>query len=129
MLLIEPGLDILGFDISQYAIENSSELVKSVLFVYKAQDRYEFQDKSIDLVIAMGVAHNLDIYDLKSMLIEVERVGKRSYILTESYRDTRELFNLQCWALTCKSFFSAEEWLWIFKEYGFNGDYEFIYFE
>lgn len=129
LLLIEPGLDILGFDLSEYAIENSTQLVKPYLFVQKAQQRYEFQDKSFDLVLAIGVAHNLDIFDLKTMLIEVERVGKRSYVLTESYRDTRELFNLQCWALTCKSFFSAEEWLWIFKEYGFNGDYEFIYFE
>ena len=40
----------------------------------------------------------------------------------------KELFNLQCWALTCQSFFSKDEWIWIFDEFGYKGDYEFIYF-
>jgi hypothetical protein len=35
---------------------------------------------------------------------------------------------LQCWALTCRSFFSLDQWLWLFKEFEYNGDYEFIYF-
>ena len=52
-----------------------------------------------------------------------------SYLMVESYRNTKELFNLQCWALTCESFFSTKEWIWIFNEYNYNGDYEFIYFK
>ena len=28
-----------------------------------------------------------------------------------------------------KSFFEKEEWIWIYKNYGYTGDYEFIYFE
>ena len=35
--------------------------------------------------------------------------------MTESYRNNQELFNLQCWALTCETFFSPKEWMWIFK--------------
>ena len=46
--------------------------------------------------------------------------------MVESYRDEQELFNLQCWALTCESFFTPEEWVWIFNEFGYTGDYEFI---
>ena len=49
--------------------------------------------------------------------------------MTESYRNNSELFNLQCWALTCESFFSVDEWKWIFKKFKYSGDYEFIYFE
>ena len=49
--------------------------------------------------------------------------------MTESYRNNQELFNLQCWALTCETFFSPKEWMWIFKESGYKGDYEFIYFQ
>ena len=49
--------------------------------------------------------------------------------MTESYRNNQELFNLQCWALTCETFFSPNEWMWIFKESGYKGDYEFIYFQ
>ena len=60
---------------------------------------------------------------------EIERVGKNKYIMMESYRNDQELFNLQCWALTCEAFFSPEEWDWLFDEYSYAGDYEFIYFE
>ena len=56
-------------------------------------------------------------------------VAKKKYIMVESYRNNKELFNLQCWALTCESFFSKNEWKWLFKNSGYNGDYEFIYFE
>ena len=48
--------------------------------------------------------------------------------MVESYRNINEMFNLQCWALTCESFFSKKEWIWLFREFNYSGDYEFIYF-
>ena len=30
--------------------------------------------------------------------------------MVESYRNDKELFNLQCWALTCETFLRPEEW-------------------
>ena len=59
----------------------------------------------------------------------VPELSKKSFIMVVSYRNEEELFNLQCWALTCNSFFPKDEWIWIFKEINFAGDYEFIYFE
>ena len=47
--------------------------------------------------------------------------------MVESYRNEKELFNLQCWALTAETFLSKNEWIWLFKEFNYNGDYEFIY--
>ena len=81
------------------------------------------------MVISITTLHNLHIDELKSSLKEIERVGKNKYIAVESYRDEKELFNLQCWALTCEAFFKPHEWEWMFKEFGYTGDYEFIYFE
>ena len=124
-----PGATVKGFDISQYAVENAKEEVRDNLFVHLAQDPYPFNDKEFDLVISLNTLHNLYIYDLKSALQEVERVGKNKYIVVESYRSVEELFNVQCWALTCESFFTPDEWTWLFDEFGYQGDYEFIYFE
>ena len=73
--------------------------------------------------------HNLEINYLAKALKEINNVAKYKYIMVESYRNNRELFNLQCWALTCESFFSKNEWKWLFKKNGYTGDYEFIYFE
>jgi hypothetical protein len=61
--------------------------------------------------------------------MEIERVGVNKYIVVESYRNPKELFNLQCWALTCNGFFNNQEWPWLFDEFGYTGDFEFIYFE
>lgn len=124
-----PSAKIKGFDISTYAIENAKKEVQDDLFVHSAQLPYPFGDKEFDLVVSLNTLHNLYIYDLKFALQEIERVGKNKYIVVESYRNVKELFNLQCWALTCEAFFTPDEWVWLFKEFGYSGDYEFIYFE
>lgn len=124
-----PGTTVRGFDISRYAIENAKEEIKSELLLREAQAPYPFKDKEFDLVISITTLHNLYIGELKVALQEIERVGKNKYVTVESYRNVDELFNLQCWALTCNSFFSRDEWVWLFNEFGYRGDYEFIYFE
>lgn len=129
MQLIEPNLNILGFDISRYAINHAKKEVKNNLFIHKAQDPFSFEDNEFDLVISLGTLHNLNLYQLKSCLSEIERVGKKKYIMVESYKNEKELFNLQCWALTCNIFFNNKEWRWFFKESNYKGDYEFIYFQ
>jgi len=57
----------------------------------------------------------------------MERVGRQKYLVVEGYRNEEELFNLQCWALTCAAFFTPEEWLWLFDQFGYSGDYELYY--
>jgi ubiquinone/menaquinone biosynthesis C-methylase UbiE len=129
MLLLEPGLQVKGFDSSSFGLANAIDSVKPFLFQQEAQQPFPFSDKQFDLVISLGTLHNLKIFDVKTALAEIERVGKSAYVMLESYRDDMELFNLQCWALTCQSFFSDEEWVWLYKHFGYSGDYEFIYFE
>ena len=129
MKLLLPNLKVSGFDISKHGIKQAKEKIKEGLFVHQAQKPYPFKNKQFDLVISLGCLHNLRIFELKMALKEIERVGKQGYVMLESYRNEKELFNLQCWALTCESFFDKEEWIWIYKNYGYTGDYEFIYFE
>ena len=129
MLQIEPKLDIIGFDISDYAIANSKEEIKDLISVGNAEKKFPYFDKSFDLVISLGSLHNLSLEELSFSLKEITRVSKESYIMVESYRTQEELFNFQCWALTCKTFLSSKDWLWFFNENNFKGDYEFIYFE
>ena len=129
MLLLEPNLCIVGFDISDYALNSATDLVKPCLHSHQAQSIYPFDSKKFDLVISLGTLHNLRLPDIQKALSEIERVGKQSYVMVESYRSEAELFNLQCWALTCESYFSSDEWVWLYDLFGYTGDYEFIYFE
>lgn len=124
-----PQAHIVGLDISRYAVENAKEEIRDCLKVYDAANILPFSDKEFEFVYSITTLHNLQIFDLKTAVSEIERVGKQKYIMVEAYRNVEELFNLQCWALTCESFFRPEEWCWLFKEHSYNGDYEFIYFE
>jgi len=129
MQLIEPGLEIHGFDISQYGLDHAHPDLKANLFIHRAQDPYPFGDNSFDLVISLGTLHNLHIFELEIAVAEIERVGKQGYIMLESFRNELEMFNLECWALTAESLMDVDEWKWVYDRFGFTGDYEFIFFE
>ena len=124
-----PGIEVAGFDISRHALSDSKREIKDSLFKHRAQDPFPFGDRYFDLVISLGCLHNLRIFDLEKAIAEIERVGNKKFIMVESYRTEQELFNLQCWALTCQSFFDMEEWIWLFRHFGYTGDFEFIFFE
>ena len=127
--LLLPEVTIKGFDISNHGLSCALDSVKDDLFIHKAQEPYPFQDNEFDLVISLGCLHNLRLMELEVALGEIERVGKQGYVMLESYRNEAEQFNLQCWALTCESFFDEDEWVWLYNHFGYKGDYEFIYFE
>ena len=90
---------------------------------------YPWPDDHFDLVISLGTLHNLRLFELEPALQEIERVGRRKYVMVESYRNELEMFNLECWALTAESLFDTEEWIWLYDRFGYTGDYEFIFFE
>jgi len=124
-----PECTIAGLDISGYAIANGKEEVRKDIFIGRAQDNYPFQDKEFDLTVSFTTLHNLKVFELNLALTEIERVSINKFIVVESYRNEEELFNLQCWALTCESFFDPDEWCWLYQHFGYTGDYEFIFFD
>lgn len=126
--LLIPDLDITGIDSSDYGLEHAKNEMKPFIFKHNAKVKLPFKNKQFDLVISLGTFHNFRIPELKVALSEMERVGRKRYLMLESYRNEEELFNLQCWALTAESFFDKDEWIWLYKYFGYTGDYEFIYF-
>lgn len=124
-----PGLLVHGIDISQYALEHAKEEIRDRLRYGQAQN-IPFSDNEFDLVISLTTLHNLKIYDLKKAVLEIERVSKgNSYIMVESYRNDIEEVNMLYWQLTCASYYSVDEWEWLYHEWGYTGDYSFIFFE
>ena len=126
---INPKIEVTGFDISKYAIKNSKKEIMKNLFIQKAQNKIPFKEKYFDLVISLGVLHNLNLKEIEKSVAEINRLSKKSFIMVESYRNDSELFNLQCWALTCKTFLDPNDWKWLLKRLNYKGDFEFIFFE
>lgn len=123
------GIVVDGIDISQYALEHAKEEIRDRVQYGQAQS-IPFRDNEFDLVISLATLHNLKVYDLKRALQEIERVGKeKSYIMVESYRNDREEVNMLYWQLTCASYYSVDEWEWLYREWGYTGDYSFIFFD
>jgi sporadic carbohydrate cluster protein (TIGR04323 family) len=120
---------IYGLDISKYAIKNAKKEVMRNISFHDIRKKLKFADKSFDLVISINVLHNLKLEEVYYALKEIERVAKFKYICVESYRNIKEQFNLQCWALTAETIIDVKSWKWIFDKAGYVGDYEFIYFD
>ena len=120
--------NIYGIDISRYSINKAPKMIRKNLSLKDCRKGLNYKKKYFDLILSINLIHNFSIYEIKNFLINVVKISKKSYISTESYRNERELFNLQCWALTAESFFSEKEWNWILKSYGYNRDFELIYF-
>ena len=125
---ILPKIKITGIDISTYGIKNSKNEIKKYLFKKDIRKSLKYKSKMFDLVFSINTLHNLEIDHLINAIKNIQKIGKKHFICVESYRNEQELFNLQCWALTCESFFSKREWIWLLKNSGYNGDFEFIYF-
>lgn len=123
------GLEVTGIDISQHGIETAKEEVRPFLQIADAE-KLPFEDKSFDLIISINALHNLPCVKLEKALKEIERVGKKNkYLCVESFRNEDEKVNLLYWQLTCRAFYSPEDWAWWFNYCNYQGDHSFIYFE
>jgi len=124
-----PNSEIYGIDISEYAIRNSKEEIKTRLQIGNAT-KLPWPDNYFDLVYSLNTFHNLHNYNLDLALREMQRVSKQfQYICVESYRSEEEKANLLYWQVTCEAFCTPEEWQWWFEKTGYTGDHSFIYFE
>src|SRR5712692_4688113 len=124
-----PGVEIAGLDISEYGLAHAKDEAKAFLKLGDCTT-LPYDSHSFDFVYSINTFHNLMINRVKAAVQEVERVGKdKKWICVESYRNEREKANLLYWQLTCMSFHMPEEWAWLYREWGYTGDYGFIYFE
>ena len=129
MTQVVHGLEVFGIDISQYALQHAKEEIRDRLQYGQAQE-IPYDDNTFDLVISLATLHNLKIYELKKAVQEIKRVSRgQSYIMVESFRDDEEEVNMLYWQLTCSSYFAVDEWEWLYKEWGYTGDYSFIFFQ
>ena len=120
---VVPGIEVKGIDISDYAVKNSKEEIRSRLQVGNAAD-LPFEDKSFDLVISINTIHNLPADECKQALGEIQRVTKKNaFITVDAYRDDEEKKRMFMWNLTAQTILSVDEWVELFNDAGYQGDY------
>ena len=121
--LVDIGLDAYGLDISEYAIKNSHKDVAGRIHLGNA-NKLPFKDNTFDFVISLNTLHNLEKNDCKVALKEITRVSKgRSFIQVDAYRNKEEKKIFLDWVLTAKYHDYPHNWLKLFKNSNYNGDY------
>ena len=121
-----PGAKIKGIDVSNYAVKNCHPDVINDISVGNAK-KLNFLDKSFDLVISINTLHNLEIDEFKIALSEMLRVTKKnSFLVLDAYSNEDEKKRLMSWNLTAKTILHIDEWIKIFKELGYKGEYDWF---
>ena len=120
-----PGIKVRGLEMSQYPLDNTMEPVRE--FVQLGEyDRLPFEDNEFDFVLAFACVYILNLPGVINCLREIQRVGKgKSYITIGAYRTEEEKELFQEWTLLGTTVLHVDEWLEVFKEAGYTGDYYF----
>jgi ubiquinone/menaquinone biosynthesis C-methylase UbiE len=120
-----PGATLAGVDISSYAIEHADPDVVGLVRVGDAAD-LPFPGDSFDLVISINTVHNLDRDGCLRAFAELQRVSRgNAFVMVDGWKNAEEQELLQRWVLTARTMLSAEDWLVLMAEAGYEGDYAF----
>lgn len=118
-----PGLELSGIDISSYAIENSIETVRKLVKVGDAKN-LPFEDNTFKLVISINTLSELNEDDCRKALREIERVKiQSSFITLNSWDNEESRERFLNWNITAPTNFSKKQWLKIFSEESYSGNY------
>lgn len=145
-----PGINAVGIDISKYAVNHtldgySKYLIKNGISEKEAgileksarervlpntlignAKQLPWMDETFDVVLSINTTHNLPYEECKQSLREILRVSKpngKNFIQVDAFGNEEEYRRMKNWVLTAETMLSEEEWLKLFKEVGYDGDY------
>lgn len=118
-----PEAELVGVDVSEYAIEHAIEPMRPYLQVADAAD-LPFEDDRFDLVVSINSIHNLPPEGCRQALREIERVGRaHKFVVVDAWRNEQERQALEKWNLTAKTMMHVDDWKALFDAVGYTGDY------
>ena len=119
-----------GVDISNYAITAGKEAHKGVIHRQDlrtldvrdlAGEPYTYQ--RYDLVVSINTIHNLPRFGCLRALDNIQAIGKRAFVMVDAYKTVEEEQRLRDWNLTALTLLHVDDWLKLFSEAGYAGDY------
>ena len=89
-------------------------------------EKLPFKDNEFDFILAFASIYMLNFGGVLGALREIQRVGKgKSYVTLGAYNTFEEKELFQEWTLLGTTVLHVDEWLEVFKEIGYTGDYFF----
>ena len=113
-----------GLDISYYAVVRRPHPAVVGRLHLGTADILPFPDQSFDLVLSINTLHNLPRQRIIWALQEMRRVSRgHMFVQVDSYRTPEEKALFEDWVLTAEWHGYPDEWLALFAEAGYDGDY------
>ncbi|MGH7955607.1 MAG: class I SAM-dependent methyltransferase [Opitutaceae bacterium] len=123
LLEVKPRATVRGIDVSSYARDHAHGGMGEFIDLGSA-DALPYRDSSFDLVVSINSIHNLPPDRVRVALQEIERVSRgASFITVDAWRTGEEHQRLLDWILTAQSYFHVDDWVKLFAEAGYTGDY------
>ena len=123
LLQVLPGASVRGIDVSTYAKENAYGHTGKFIDIGSA-DKLPYDDASFDLVISINSIHNLPLPRCAKALAEMERVSRaHKFVTIDAWHTEEEHERLLDWILTAETYLHVDDWVKLFKEVGYTGDY------
>ena len=123
LLLACPGLEVFGIDVSAYALKHCEPEVIGRLHQGRADD-LPFPDHSFKAVISLNTIHNYQRDGVIKAMREIQRVSQgQGFVQVDSYYTPEQKALFEDWVLTAEYHDYPEQWISLFKEAGYTGDY------
>jgi len=121
-----PGINCTGIEDHLYPLKKCKKEVKKFI-KYSNFTKLPFKKNSFDCIIAISSIYTYNFGDLLKIFNEIKRVSKNDkiFITLASYENTRDLEKLLNWTTLSTVILKKKDWLKLFKEVGYKGDYFF----
>ncbi|MBO6520055.1 MAG: class I SAM-dependent methyltransferase [Rhodospirillales bacterium] len=121
--LLSQGMDAYGLDISNYALMNCEPEVVGRLHLGSAVS-LPFPDNSFDCVLSLNTIHNFKRPDAITAMKEIQRLcNGKAFVQVDSYHTAEQKEIFESWVLTAEFHDYPDEWVKLFDEAGYTGDY------
>lgn len=121
--LVAHGIDAFGVDISRYALMNCEPEAVGRLHLGSADD-LPFPSGSFDAAISINTLHNFPRAECVTAVRELERMSPgRGFIQVDSYHTPEQKAIFEDWVLTARFHGYPDEWIELFDEAGYTGDW------
>ena len=120
-----PGIDVKGVENHPYPLARAMASVKDDVLLAPYEE-LPFEDGTFDFVMAYAAIYMLNLRDVMQALREIQRVGKgKSFVTLGAYRIVEERDLFMDWTLLGTTVLHVDEWMEVFQETGYTGDYAF----
>lgn len=126
-----PGLEAFGIDVSDYALAHCEPEAAGRLQRASA-DALPFPDGSFDAILSINTIHNLDRDGCRRALAEIMRVVRqpeKAFVQVDAFRTDAEKKLFESWCLTALTYLRPDEWINVFAEADYRGDYNWTILE